>query len=165
MYFQQLMSGLNYLHSHGVYHRDLKPENILLDKDLTLKITDFGFAKLHSEMKNGKTRTNLGSMGYKAPELALLNLYSPGAVDLFACGSILFILLAGHPAFGDSKETDDWYRLIWNNRFDLFWKSLDARRPPGFYSPAFKSLIEGLICKDPAKRFTMQKVLEDPWLT
>lgn len=45
-FFNQLMSGVNYLHSKGVAHRDLKPENLLLDDRDNLKISDFGMATM-----------------------------------------------------------------------------------------------------------------------
>lgn len=45
-YFNQLMSGVNFLHTRGVAHRDLKPENLLLDEHDNLKISDFGMATM-----------------------------------------------------------------------------------------------------------------------
>lgn len=45
-FFNQLMDGVNYLHSKGVAHRDLKPENLLLDEHDNLKISDFGMATM-----------------------------------------------------------------------------------------------------------------------
>lgn len=45
-FFNQLMDGVNYLHSKGVAHRDLKPENLLLDEHDHLKISDFGMATM-----------------------------------------------------------------------------------------------------------------------
>jgi serine/threonine protein kinase len=41
---KQILLGLNYMHSKNIVHRDIKPENILIEKDLEIKITDFGFA-------------------------------------------------------------------------------------------------------------------------
>lgn len=45
-FFNQLMDGVNYLHTKGVAHRDLKPENLLLDEHENLKISDFGMATM-----------------------------------------------------------------------------------------------------------------------
>ena len=54
-------------------------------------------------MKDGITRTNLGSEGYKAPEFYLRKPYSPASTDLFAAGVVLFILMTGHPPFKAAK--------------------------------------------------------------
>ena len=53
-YLYQLLSGLRYLHKHGIIHRDVKPENLLVDKEGTLKLCDFGFARKMNE--SGKIR-------------------------------------------------------------------------------------------------------------
>ncbi|CAI0464100.1 unnamed protein product [Linum tenue] len=67
-YFQQLIDGVDYCHSQGVYHRDLKPENLLLDSQGNLKISDFGLSALPPE---GVTllRTTCGTPNYVAPEI------------------------------------------------------------------------------------------------
>ena len=66
-YFQQLISGVDYVHKSGITHRDLKPENILLDQFGNIKISDFGFSNL---LKDGRClRTSWGSPNYAAPEV------------------------------------------------------------------------------------------------
>ena len=67
MYFQQILSGIEYCHLNLVAHRDLKPENILVDHNNVVKIADFGLANL---MKDGKfLKTSCGSPNYAAPEI------------------------------------------------------------------------------------------------
>ena len=100
MYFRQLINGLHYLHSNGVFHRDIKPENVLLYEDLSLKIADFGFSKHISQTHAGITKTRLGTEPYMTPEILYGQKYSPASGDLFAAGVILFILYAGYPPFG-----------------------------------------------------------------
>ena len=65
--FQQIIFGLEYLHTHTVAHRDLKPENILLDEENNVKIADFGLSNI---MKDGIfLYSSCGSPNYAAPEL------------------------------------------------------------------------------------------------
>ena len=67
-YFQELISGINYIHQLGICHRDLKPENLLIDYDQSLKIVDFGLSNLYEP---GSTlKTACGSPCYAAPEVS-----------------------------------------------------------------------------------------------
>jgi serine/threonine protein kinase len=118
---------------------------------MTLKITDFGFAKKKDQLAGGLTRTNLGSKPYKAPEIILNKAYEPPCTDLFAAGAILFILMVGFPAFSEAKEDNSWYKMIWDQDFPKFWQSVEKYRPEGSIalSLEFKSLIQGLICREP----------------
>jgi len=84
----------------------LKPENILLDEDFNIKLADFGYSKIFSANKNGILNTPIGTLGYMAPEIYLQNGYNGATVDLFAAGVILFILVAGFPAFEEAVPTD-----------------------------------------------------------
>ena len=69
-YFQELISGINYIHQLGICHRDLKPENILLDKNFDVKLVDFGFAcPLEGRDGTGFSRSVIGTPGYMAPEI------------------------------------------------------------------------------------------------
>ena len=66
-FFQQLISGVSYLHKIGCAHRDIKPSNILIDSDYNLKIIDFGLGNLYSD--DEKLKTACGSPCYAAPEV------------------------------------------------------------------------------------------------
>lgn len=66
-FFQQLISGINYLHLNGCAHRDVKPSNILVDDKLNLKLIDFGLGNLYTESE--KLKTACGSPCYAAPEV------------------------------------------------------------------------------------------------
>lgn len=69
-FYQELISGIEYLHKSGVCHRDLKPENLLLDYDKTLKIVDFGLSNMY---ERGETlKTACGSPCYAAPEVSII---------------------------------------------------------------------------------------------
>lgn len=65
--------SLNYLHTKKIVHRDVKTENMLLDKNRTLKIADFGVARVEASNPNDMTGET-GTLGYMAPEVCLLNI-------------------------------------------------------------------------------------------
>lgn len=117
-YAAQILDSIAYMHSKGVIHRDLKPENVLLDRDMHVKITDFGTAKiLNTETNpngthiasNGETPGDptdgiesdravsfVGTAEYVSPEL-LRDKNACKSSDLWAFGCILFQLIAGRP--------------------------------------------------------------------
>ena len=93
-YYKQMLDGLGFMHAKGYAHRDLKPENLLLDKEFTLKITDFGFAaQIAGRDGTGLLQTQLGTASYMAPEIHLGKDYEGARVDLFASAIILFVIL------------------------------------------------------------------------
>ena len=77
--------GLKHLHSHNIIHRDLKPENIGVNEDCSLKIFDFGIARLDNSSK--KTR-NITTRYYRAPEVILKMEYDH-KVDIWSVGCIM----------------------------------------------------------------------------
>ncbi|XP_048438820.1 CBL-interacting protein kinase 32-like [Pyrus x bretschneideri] len=101
-YFQQLINAVDYCHSRGVYHRDLKPENLLLDACGNLKVSDFGLSAL-SQQDDGLIHTTCGTPNYVAPEVLKGGGYDGATADLWSCGVILFVLLAGYLPFDDSN--------------------------------------------------------------
>jgi tetratricopeptide (TPR) repeat protein len=98
---RQLCSALGAAHAAGIVHRDLKPANVMLLPDGTVKLLDFGLAKLTSIDESSLTRDGaiLGTLAYMAPE-QLRSADVDARADLWSLGALLFELLAGQPPFG-----------------------------------------------------------------
>lgn len=155
-YFQQLIDGIAYCHERRVYHRDLKPENLLLSGDRkVLKITDFGLASIKEVgAKSELLHTVMGSPHYIAPEI-ITNAkqgYDGSKVDIWACGIILYGMMAGALPF-DEDGTKALYKAIVNTS-PLF--------PKHFSYDAIK-LLRAMLHKDPSKRASMEEIKTYPW--
>jgi tRNA A-37 threonylcarbamoyl transferase component Bud32 len=107
-YVRQAALGLQHAFEQGMVHRDLKPQNLMLTPKGTVKILDFGLAKLASEQSRGGgelTQENavMGTPEYMAPEQAINTKGADIRADIYALGCTLYCLLAGRPPFtGDS---------------------------------------------------------------
>lgn len=98
-FFQQIISGVDYLHQLGIVHRDMKPENLLLDHNGQIKLVDFG---LSNTFKDNETLTTAcGSPCYAAPEMISGDPYHGAKVDIWSCGVILFAMVCGYLPFED----------------------------------------------------------------
>lgn len=153
VYFQQLISAIDFCHSRGVYHRDLKPENLLLDDDGNLKVTDFGLSAFSEHLKqDGLLHTTCGTPAYVAPEVIGKKGYNGAKADLWSCGVILYVLLAGFLPFQD-ENIMAMYRKIYRG---------DFKCPPWFSSEA-RRLITKLLDPNPSTRITTSKIMESSW--
>lgn len=145
-------------------HRDIKPENILLiDKELHVKLADFGLAKIIGE--ESFTTTLCGTPSYVAPEIleqSNRRRYTR-AVDVWSLGVVLYICLCGFPPFSDELySAENPYTLsqqIKAGRFDYpspYWDSVG--------DPAL-DLIDRMLTVDVESRITIDECLEHPWIT
>lgn len=152
-YFQQLICAVDYCHSRGVFHRDLKPENLLLDANGVLKVSDFGLSALPQQLReDGLLHTTCGTPNYVAPEVIHNKGYDGAKADLWSCGCILFVLMAGYLPFEETNLTA-LYKKIFKAEFTC---------PPWFSSSA-KKLINRILDPNPATRITFAEVIENDW--
>ncbi|KAM0920312.1 hypothetical protein ACQ4PT_007589 [Festuca glaucescens] len=152
-YFQQLICAVDYCHSRGVYHRDLKPENLLLDEDSNLKISDFGLSTI-SECKrhDGLLHTSCGTPAYVAPEVINRKGYDGAKADIWSCGVILFVLLAGYLPFQD-KNLMTMYKKIGKAEFKC----------PSWFSTDIRRLLLRILDPNPSTRVSIEKIMTHPW--
>ncbi|KAH7286408.1 hypothetical protein KP509_32G005800 [Ceratopteris richardii] len=152
-YFHQLINAVNYCHSQGVYHRDLKPENLLLDANGNLKISDFGLSALSEQcLKDGLLHTTCGTPNYVAPEVIYENGYDGAKADLWSCGVILFVLLAGFLPFEENNVLL-LYKKIRKGDYNC----------PSWFSSGAQNLLKQILNPNAKQRITFAKILEDPW--
>lgn len=152
-YFQQLICAVNFCHSRGVYHRDLKPENLLIDENGVLKVSDFGLSALsESKRQDGLLHTTCGTPAYVAPEVISRKGYDGVKADIWSCGVILFVLLAGHLPFQDSNLME-MYRKI----------SKGDYKCPNWFPPEVRRLLSRILDPNPCSRVSIAKIMENPW--
>merc|ERR1719217_1474483 len=93
--FTQVCDAVQYCHSRNIVHRDIKLENMLLDKITgVVKLIDFGFA-VQVKCKDQKLRFFCGTPSYIAPEMVTSREYSGFAVDVWALGVALYVMITG----------------------------------------------------------------------
>ncbi|XVF37432.1 hypothetical protein REPUB_Repub20aG0007300 [Reevesia pubescens] len=152
-YFQQLISAVDFCHSRGVCHRDLKPENLLLDEHGNLKVTDFGLSALaESKQQDGLLHTTCGTPAYVAPEVINRRGYDGCKADIWSCGVILYVLLAGYLPFQESNLME-MYRKIGKGEFKF----------PNWFSPEVRRLLSKILDPNPNTRISIAKIMDNPW--
>ncbi|XP_022131571.1 CBL-interacting serine/threonine-protein kinase 8 isoform X2 [Momordica charantia] len=162
-YFQQLIDGVDYCHIKGVYHRDLKPENLLLDSQGNLKISDFGLSAM-PEQGGSLLRTTCGTPNYVAPEVLNHKGYDGAMADVWSCGVILYVLMAGYLPF-DELDLTTLYSVI-NVYLGCKMQSRIERADfscPSWFPVGAKALIHRIFDPNPSTRITIEKIREEEW--
>lgn len=166
--FIRILNSLNVCHKNGFIHKDIKLENILVDSNFDVKLIDFGFSHRISE---GELNEYLGTKPYSAPEeLEIIShnsnqctnhyTYNGIKTDIFSLGILLFALILGRLPFEQCSFSDQLYRYIAKEDYDLFWNIMDL----DYISNDFKSLINRMICCNPEKRINLDEIFEHPWI-
>ncbi|KAK5605102.1 hypothetical protein CRENBAI_026524 [Crenichthys baileyi] len=150
--------ALNYIHCRSIVHRDLKPENLLIEKVTAgigrLKLGDFGLAMIVTE----PVFTICGTPTYVAPEILCETGYGV-AVDVWALGVILYILLCGFAPFRSrDRDQEELFKLIKQAELHFpspYWDSI---------SEEAKGLVRSLLEPDPTVRLTAEQTFQHHWV-
>ena len=101
-YYQQIISGIEYLEKLKIVHRDIKLENIIIEDNKNVKIIDFGLSNIYP--KNNILFSSCGSPCYASPEMIMGKHYSGSGTDIWSSGIVLFAMLCGYLPFTDVDE-------------------------------------------------------------
>ncbi|KAK3103562.1 hypothetical protein FSP39_020190 [Pinctada imbricata] len=150
-FFRQIISALDFCHSHNICHRDLKPENLLLDDKNNIRVADFGMASL--QVEGSMLETSCGSPHYACPEVIRGEKYDGRKADVWSCGVILYALLVGALPFDD----DNLRQLLEKVKKGVF-------HIPHFVPPDCQNLLRGMIEVNPDARLTLEEIHRHPWV-
>jgi serine/threonine protein kinase len=176
-WFRQILQGLNHLQECGVCHRDLSLENILVDKENCL-IIDMGMclrvpysdpksrSRGTTDVAHGKIRRLMkpqgvcGKHNYMSPEIFENKENFDGfAIDLWATGVILYIMLTGFPPYDQASVTDQRFELIVTGKLVEQLHNWDI-----FVSDEAGDLMQRMLQMDPRDRPTLAQVMAHPWV-
>ncbi len=141
---EQVCGALDFAHQHNVVHRDIKPANLMLTADDSVKITDFGTAKI-LQFGTAQTSHVMGTPSYMSPE-QVKGKPVDGRSDIFSLGVILYELMTGEKPFPGQNITTVIYKII--NEDPIPPRSLDSSIHPGL-----SAVITRALSKDPDTRF------------
>jgi serine/threonine-protein kinase len=139
-----VLSGLAAAHAAGIAHRDVKPENVLLGTANSVKVADFGLARLLSDVTHTKTGLLIGTAAYLAPE-QVAGGRADFRTDVYAAGIMLFELLTGNQPYTGDTPLAVAYRHV--NEVVPAPSSLVPGLPP-----ALDSLVALATSRDPGRR-------------
>jgi serine/threonine-protein kinase len=144
---RQIASGLAAAHQEGVIHRDMKPANVLIRrKDGMAKVTDFGIAKVPSDVSREQTKGILGSLWYMSPEQVTGRRDLDKRVDIYALGIVLYQMLVGEVPFDAESE----YEIMRKHAEEPMPRA-SAKRPD--VPMAVDEIIQKACAKDRANRY------------
>jgi hypothetical protein len=151
---EQTCSALQFAHERNVIHRDIKPANLMLTADDTVKVTDFGTAKILQFGTVHQTAHVMGTPSYMSPE-QVKGRAVDGRSDIFSLGVLLYEMVTGEKPFPGQNITTVIYKIV--NEDPVPPRQIDPSIHPGMSAIVMKALA-----KEPAQRYqSCREMLED----
>jgi serine/threonine protein kinase len=138
-----LLGALEVAHAHGVLHRDVKPANVLICNDGRCVLTDFGVARMPTDVQLTTPGMVLGSPHFISPERAMGSEFGPPS-DLFSLGVTLFTAVEGRPPFDKGDPIETMHAVV------------EDPPAPAVRAGSLTPVLMGLLEKDPARRMDVQ---------
>ena len=150
-FITQILRALGHAHSRGIVHRDIKPQNILVLRDGSVKVADFGIARVTSAAQATLTQEALGSVHYISPEQAKGSRVD-GRSDLYSAGVVLYEMLTGRLPF--EGETPVFVAIQHINSIPISPRELNPDIPPRLEAITMKAMAP-----DPDQRYASAEAM------
>ncbi len=145
----EVLAALEYAHSRNIVHRDIKPDNIFILPGDSVKLVDFGLARVQATSTITRTGTVMGSPGYIAPEV-VEGRQADARTDIFSFGVVLYEMLTGARPFGPMTPFESFIHVIYRIM------SEDPAPPSSLNDEvpaALDAVVARCLAKDPGMRF------------
>ena len=153
-YFNQIVSGVEYLHKLKIAHRDIKSENLIIEQNTKLiKIIDFGLSNTYGDKDEEILRSSCGSPLYAAPEMLKGDYYKGSTVDIWSIGVVLFFMICGYLPFQD-EDNSKLYKKIIQGKYTI----------PTHVSTQGRELLYNLMNVNPRKRINLSQIKRHSWV-
>ena len=153
-YFNQILSGIEYIHKMKIAHRDIKSENIIIEQNTKLiKIIDFGLSNTYGDKDEEILRSSCGSPLYAPPEMLKGDIYKGSTVDTWSMGVVLYFMICGYLPFQDEDNTK-LYKKIIEGKYTI----------PMHVSTQGRELLYKMINVNPRKRINLAKIKRHQWI-
>lgn len=149
-FLNQILDGVEEIHSKFICHRDLKPENLLMNEQHQIKIIDFGLS--NSFEFNHLLESSCGSPCYASPEMILGKKYEGPDIDCWSIGIILYAMVCGFLPF-EHNDHEKLYKKILKCQLEF----------PDSLSGDCIDLIVKILSTDPKKRFKINSIRNHPF--
>ncbi len=140
-FITQIVKALGHAHSRGIIHRDIKPHNVMVLRDGSVKVADFGIARLATAGNSTLTKDTLGSVHYISPEQARGS-HIDARSDLYSAGVVLYEMITGRLPFEGDTPVSVAIQHI--NSVPLSPRDLDPELPEALESITMKAMASNV---------------------